>query len=315
MRRLAVFLLALLLLLPFPARAEQIILLTFAGDVTLGSEENVRDHEASFDSIAAREGYGYFFEKMLPLFQSDDLTVVNLEGVLSDSARGGNAGKGYRFRGPAAMTQVLQLGSIEAVNLANNHTQDYGKTGFSATVAALDAAGVGSFAQKRVFLWEKGNVKLAFFGLNSSDFYRCRAWFRTEIPRLKSEEGVDAVIFTFHGGYEYRPTHNPRQAEYARTAIDAGADLVIMHHPHVLQGMEVYRSRSIFYSLGNFCFGGNKSVRVNETAAIRAALHFDDEGRYLGQQMTICPAHISGTSPANNFQPCPVTGQAALAVM
>lgn len=219
--------------------------------------------------------------------------------------------KEFCFRGPAEMTNVLLSGSIEAVSLANNHTMDYGKGGYADTIAALDRAGIASFGTERVFIFEQGNVRIAFFGLWAEDYLAYRDWFRTEIPRLKTEENIHAVVFVFHAGYEYRPRHSPRQEEYARAAIDAGADLVIMHHPHVVQGMEVYRSRSIFYSLGNFCFGGNKTVREAETLVVQAEMRFADDGTYLGQQMKLYPAHISGTQPASDFQPRLVGGKNA----
>lgn len=314
MRRFIAALIAMLLLCA-GASADQTILMTFAGDVTLGSQEGIRDHEGSLDTFAAREGMDYFLREVQPLFAGDDLTVVNLEGVLADSTRGARRDKSIRFRGPTAMTEILRAGSVEAVNLANNHTLDYGKTGYAATLAALEEANIAAFGTRQVYIFEKGNVRIAFLGLNAADYLRNRDWFRQEIPRLKQEEGVSAVVFTFHAGYEYRPTHSPRQTEYARAAIDAGADLVIMHHPHVVQGMSVYQNRSIFYSLGNFCFGGNKRVRSAPALIVRAEMHFSDEGAYLGQTMHLIPAHISGTQPVSNYQPCLVTGDDAAAVL
>lgn len=313
MRRLLLML--TLLLLPALALADQTLVLTFAGDVTLGSEENIRDHEGSFDSFAQREGYDYFFAHVRDLFAQDDLTIVNLEGVLADSTRGRKSGKNICFRGPTAMAAVLTSGSVEAANLANNHTYDYGKTGYAATQAALDNAGIAHFGERSVHIYERNGMKVAFFGLAAADFYDHDGWLSTEIPRLKQEEGIDVVVFTFHAGYEYRKRHSPRQEEYARAALDAGADLVIMHHPHVVQGVEIDGGSAVFYSLGNFCFGGNKTVRSIGALVVQATLRFSDEGEYLGQQLRLYPAHISGTEPVTNYQPRLVTGKEARAVM
>lgn len=316
MRRwLSMLALCLAMSCPMLALADQTILLTFTGDVTLGGEERTRSQPTSFDSVRAARGDAWFFAEMADFFAEDDVTVVNLEGALADSDNFEVTSKTYRFRGATDMTNILTLASIEACNMGNNHSYDFGRAGYHSTQAALDAADIGRFGEKEVYLFEKGNVKIAFLGLNTTDYYSHREWFRQEIPRLKAEEGVDAVVFTFHVGHEYAEHHIARQEQYAQNAIDAGADLVIMHHPHVVQGMDVYKNRSVFYSLGNFCFGGNKDVRSIEALVVRAELTFSDEGVYLGQRMKLYPANISGTYPENDYQPRLVTGEAAEAVM
>lgn len=310
MQRFFAFFLSLMLLTS-TALADVTLTLSFTGDVTLGSEEKKRDQETSFVSAAQREGYAYFFAEVKDFFAEDDLTIVNLEGVLSDSAKGENTKKTYRFRGAPEYTDILKLGNIEVASIANNHTMDFGKRGYADTEAALQAAGLGYFGNQTVYTYEKDGVKLAFFALNSTAFYGNRKWARTEIPRLKNEEGVDAVIFVVHAGSEYSKKHTDLQEDYAHTAIDMGADLVVMHHPHVVQGVEIYKNRTILYSIGNFCFGGNKDVRALETMVLRARLTFSDEGDYLGQQLSLYPAHISGNAEQNDFQPRFVSGDAA----
>jgi len=310
MRRfLALFLLCLL---PLSALADQTITLTFTGDVTLGSEERTRPEETSFDSVYAREGEAYFLKNMAEFFAQDDLTIVNLEGVISDSNAFEVTNKAYRFRAPTQMTGVLTSSSVEVCSMANNHSYDFGRQGYAKTQEALTAAGLHYFGDKNVYVYEKGNVKIAFLSLNTTEFYGSRAWFREEIARLKGEEGVKAVVFCFHVGSEYAARHIPRQEQYAQNAIDAGADLIIMHHPHVAQGMEIYKNRHIFYSLGNFCFGGNSKVEVErygkyysarEALVVRAELTFADDGTYLGQQMRLYPVYTSGQWPENNYQP------------
>lgn len=298
------------------ARAQKVIRLTFAGDVTLGSEEKVRPKGYSLDSFANVYGYDYFFAKVRETFAQDDLTIVNLEGVLSDSSEDENTKKTYRFRGPTAFAQILAQGSIEAVNLANNHTLDYGERGLADTKQTLDASGIRHFGGKEVYIFEKKGVRIAFFGLSYSDMRRAdREWAAGEIKRLKREEGVSAVVFTFHAGREYSEARTPEQQKYAKEIIQAGADLVVMHHPHVVQGMSVFNQRSVLYSLGNFCFGGNKNVRAMEALVASVDFTFSDTGEYLGQQVTLLPAHISGTYPRSNYQPHFVTGSDARRVM
>lgn len=314
MRRFLCVLLCGLMLLS-TASAEKTLRLTFTGDVTLGSEELKKNQPTSFVTAATENGYAYFLEKVKPLFEQDDLTVVNLEGPLTDSSAMENKNKTYRFRGPTEYVQILLQGSVEACNLANNHTYDFGKQGYNATLETLAAANLGYFGQQTTYVFEKDGIKVAFFGLNSTQFNGNRNWARDEIARMKQEDGVNAVVFVFHGGQEYGKHHNKNQETYAHFAIDAGADLVIMHHPHVVQGLEIYNNRTICYSLGNFCFGGNKDVRAMEALVAGVTLTFSDDGTYLGQQVDLYPANISGTYPGNNFQPVFVTGQQALDVM
>ena len=103
-----------------------------------------------------------------------------------------------------------------------------------------------------------------------------------QIERMREEEGVNAVVFVFHAGREYSECRTEKQFQYARFAVDAGADLVIMHHPHVVQGISVLDGRSVCYSLGNFCFGGNRRVRALESLIVAAELTFADDGTYTG---------------------------------
>ena len=315
MKRLAAFLL-MMACMTAGALAEKRVTLTFAGDVTLGSEERLWKEESSLVRCQAREGDAYFLERVRPLFAQDDVTVVNLEGVLSDSSEGENRDKTYRFRGPAEFAQILTAGSIEMVNLANNHAHDYGERGLADTRQALEQEGVAYFGEREVSVFEKDGVKIAFFGLSYSEMRRAdREWAAKEIKRLEREEGVNAVVFTFHAGREYSQARTAKQQEYARWAVDAGADLVVMHHPHVVQGMSVYDERTVLYSLGNFCFGGNRNVRAMESLVAVAELKFADDGTYLSQQITLYPAHISGTQPRSNYQPHLVTGKDAARVM
>lgn len=194
------------------ALAETTVTLTFAGDVTLGSEERLWTEESSLVRCQAREGDAYFFERVRPLFEQDDLTVVNLEGVLSDSSEDENREKTYRFRGPSSFARILNGGSVEMVSLANNHTMDYGARGYADTQAALDDEGIAHFGGREVSFFEKDGVRLAFLGASYTTLTREeRAWTMAEIARLKREEGVSAVICTDHGGQEYGDARTDKQ--------------------------------------------------------------------------------------------------------
>ena len=143
-------LLLLLCLLPSFALADKTITLTFTGDITLGGEDYLRTAEDSFFAVYEREGAGYFLKNFADFFAEDDLTVVNLEGVLTDNNAlyprdKGKGDDGYWFRGPAAYAKVLSAASVEVASLANNHAFDYGAQGFRDTIAAVEAEGLGWF--------------------------------------------------------------------------------------------------------------------------------------------------------------------------
>lgn len=306
----------ILVLFTTPGIAQKQIRLTFAGDVTLGSEEYLREKDFSLVSFAEREGYSYFFENVRELFSEDHLTIVNLEGVLSDSNDGENKEKTYRFRGNPEYTQILTSGSVEMVNLANNHTMDFGERGYLDTKSALTQDSILFFGGRETTIFEKNGIRIAFLGLSYTEENRTeKEWIKEEIRRLKKEENVNAVVFCYHGGREYSEARTQKQVDIAKLAVNAGADLVIMHHPHVVQGMSIFNNRSVCYSLGNFCFGGNKNVRAIESLVVAATLSFSDDGKYLGQQIDLYPAHISGTQPRTNYQPLLVTGRDAKRVM
>lgn len=316
MRRLLALLLCLWLAAPAALAGQTEIRLSFAGDCTLGGHEDWMNYRSgTFKVMAEEQGYAYFFEHAREIFSQDDLTLVNLEGVLQDHARGRNRALKWQFRGDPAYAEILRLGSIEMVTLGNNHTRDFGQIGLQSTMDALDQAGIAWCHERVASFYEKDGVRLAFIGYWGPDFRKQKDGFAAFVQQLR-QQGADAVILNYHGGQQYRQKHRQSQTEDMRFAIDCGVDLVIGHHPHVLQGMEVYKNRSIVYSLGNFCYGGNRQPRAVEypSMVLSVALRFDEAG-YQSQQLTIHPYRISGTAPRNNYQPLPADDQQAAEVM
>lgn len=347
-------LLLLLLLLPCAALADTTVTITFTGDVTLGGEDYLREEPDSFASVYEANGPEYFLANFADFFAEDDLTIVNLEGVLTDNdqlppmdkGKGTSQGDGYWFRGSTEYVKVLTSASVEAVSLANNHAEDYGPAGIRDTIAALDAAGVEWFGTRdkhadeteKFFIYEKDGVKVAFVSLYWDDYLQgnpdgCGAWLSEQIKELKASGAADAVVAILHGGQEYGRHRTRPQTVFTAMAMKAGADLVICHHAHVVMGMDVIGNRSAFYSLGNFCFGGNrnayqvnsskKKVAVQDAApalVVRAVLTFDDEGNYKGQQMYLYPVQTTsvdrvGDEQPNNYQPKFITGKSGAHVL
>jgi len=317
--RITVTLLALSqCLLYATAQAETLVTLSFVGDCTLGSEERYRKEDFSLNSYRERLGDAYFFKNARMLFQQDDWTIVNLESVLSDSDANMVRSKTYCFRGPASFVNILKEGDVEAVSLANNHSIDYGRRGIADTKATLAAAGIRYFGGvDEVAFLEKNGVRIAFVGIWERQYWASFRLFQNLLRSLRDE--ADAVVCSLHFGTEYAQKHTIKQRKMAREVVAAGADLVIGHHPHVLQGLEVYQGRLILYSLGNFVFGGNASVKSRYTMIVQADLYFDDQGNYQSQQLRLYPCYISGDAETNNYQPVFIQDEeearAALALM
>ena len=315
----------MLLCLPAAAWGEKTVTLTFAGDCTLGSEEQKRDQEDSFISVSKKEGFDYFFRYFRDLFSEDDCTVVNFEGVLADSPAGEVKNKTYRFRAPAEYAKILTGASVEAAGLANNHTGDYGAQGLKRTQEALEAEGICWFREKRFHIVEKDGIRIALVAMDYRVYVSQCENIRNEIARVRESGEANAVVLLYHDGNEYDARHTQTQDKVATYFINNGVDLVIMHHPHVVQGIEVKNNRTVFYSLGNFVFGGNRQIRTEPykdrtvsslySLVVQAKLYFNDDGSYKGQQMILYPAYTSSAAPINNYQPYRVNTEEALPVL
>jgi poly-gamma-glutamate synthesis protein (capsule biosynthesis protein) len=254
---------------PPPGAPEPVIELIFGGDVMLGR---------SLGEGILAYGTGYPFEFVAPLLSAAGLAFVNLEAPITE--RGQAAEKDFVFRAPPAAARSLAEAGLDVVSLANNHMLDYGLEGLFDTMSYLDRAGVkhagagaGEAAARTPLVIEADGVRLAFLAYvntpsdSLSGFSVAAtaagpdkpgvAWLTPESVRedvSRVAGSVDAVIVSMHAGPEYQEEPGPLQAAAARAAIDAGARLVIGHHPHVLQGIERYGDGLIVYSLGNFVF-------------------------------------------------------------
>lgn len=284
--------------------------IAFAGDCTIGADLRYGENGSFIDvfsKLGAEEKYSYFFEKVKPIFDNSDLAVVNLEGVLTDETK--YEEKKYVFRGPPEFVNILTSGGVGIVNLANNHTWDYGQKGYADTLACLDAAGVAYFGANKPYIAEVEGVYIAFLGYVSWDT-GAKSRIASDIAAVKSD-GADIVVVSFHWGDERVYYPNEVQRTLGRFSIDSGADLVIGHHPHVMQGIELYSGKYIVYSLGNFCFGGNRNPPDKDTFIFEQVFEITTETEktplYCGKAY-IYPCSVSSISGRNNFQPVPLEG-------
>ena len=275
--------------------------LTFTGDSTLGTEEGNWTAGDTFISIVG-DDYGHPYRGVLEYFANDDCTFVNLEGVLAEKGVGVAQDKRFRFRGPVAYTEILTGNSVEAVSLANNHTSDYGPEGLASTKNALETAGV-HYAQHQsstTFTTESG-LKI---GLYAISFFLDETDLKNEIAAMRAD-GVEIIVVSLHKGDEGYYALTSEQQRIARFAIDAGADIVWGHHPHVLQQIEEYNNGIIMYSLGNFSFGGNRNPKDKDTAVVQINVIREKDGTISLNGMNIIPCRLSSVTTHNDYQPTP----------
>jgi poly-gamma-glutamate synthesis protein (capsule biosynthesis protein) len=255
-------------LLDATARATPLVIFA-AGDVNLGRAIGQRIlHESTFDP----------FDDLRPLLSLGDVSFANLESPLSDqNGETEHPTKPLVFVGPPGGAPLVARAPFHVVSLANNHIWDYDERGFLDTLAALDGAGVkhagaGRRAgeQFRPAVLEARGRSIALLAathfFNPGDFRGHEAedrvaWAgdeRFEAAVRKARAEYDIVLVSYHGGKEYSDVPAQEPLDFAKRMMQAGADAVLAHHPHVPQGIGWFDERPVFYSLGNLVFGKNR---------------------------------------------------------
>lgn len=223
--------------------------------------------------------YNFAFDNIRHILTAADVTFGNLEGSLSNV--GADTGKPYSFRFEPELAGALQNAGFDVLALANNHILDWGRSSLCATVGNLEAVGIfGSGAgcetnrAEQAYIHElPDGTQLGF--LSYTEFYK-GGYAREDTPGLAhytednmtmritelKERGIDIVFVSLHWGLEYHTRSDEKQQALARTLVDAGADVVVGHHPHVAQEIEKYKDSWIIYSLGNFIFDQNWSEQT-----------------------------------------------------
>lgn len=278
---------------------EEHFTLTFVGDCTLGGAPNQLGSPLGFFQTMG-EDYGYPFRNVAEFFENDDFTMINLEGPFTDG--GYPAQKMFTFRGPSSYIRILTENSVEAVTLANNHSLDYGQVGYNDTKVLLQDAGIGYVEKDCASLYTTQSGLT--IGLYASTFVVDVEDMKAEVAALR-EMGAEVVVFAVHWGkegYYYPLSHH---VENAHAAIDAGVDVVMGHHPHVLQRMEEYNGGLILYSLGNFSFGGHAQPPDLDSVLVQQEFIRAADGTITRGELTVVPMCCSSAPPMNNYQPTP----------
>ena len=273
--------------------------LIFAGDVMLSRSVH--------DRIFAAHDFALPFRKIAPLLAGSDIAFVNLESPFSDRepARRGE----LIFRAAPETIAALQLGHVAIASTANNHSRDCGAQGVEFTVAWLRQHAIqpvgSSESEDRTHhgvILERNGVRFGFLGYtydqqngNWHDVDKRIALADPDVlcrDVTELRQRADVVIVSMHHGIEYRPQPSKDQIAFAHAAIDAGATLVIGHHPHVVQPQEAYHGGLIFYSLGNFVFDQYQREATQHGELVQVS--------FLGRSILstyIMPIRITPTGP------------------
>ena len=282
------------------------------GDCTLGTDESFNT-STNFNAYEAMNGTSYFFQNVRSILEADDATFANFEGTLTtETAR---ESKEYAFKGDPSYTQILTDGSIDVVTLANNHSSDYGAKSLTDTEEALDAAGIDYCIGDKIAVKEVNGIPTAFIGIYVLNDGMAREEQVKQTIAAAKQQGAKLVIVAFHWGTEKATEPDETQKSLAHTAIDCGADLVVGHHPHVLQAIEYYKGKYIAYSLGNFCFGGNSAPSDMDTMIFQQTFTIEKGEVQADAAATVVPCSISSTAGYNDYQPTPTEGDASTSVI
>lgn len=285
----------------------QKICVTATGDCTLGKMQD-HGYENSFYWYYDKNGADYFFKGVKDVFEKDDFTLINLECVLSKETE--HLEKEYCLKGEPEYTSIMTGSSVEACSLGNNHSMDYGYQSLIDTQENLDKAGIvyGYNTHVGVYTTKDGmRVGIVSSSLLSQSI-EVENYQKDGIRQLQ-EQGVELIIACCHWGIEREYYPDDYQKRMAHELIDCGADLVVGNHPHVLQGIELYNNKVICYSLGNFCFGGNRDPADKNTMMYQQTFTYVNGVLQAAVDAQIIPCTLSSAATYNDFQPTIVAGE------
>lgn len=281
------------------AQTREPLVMIFAGDVVLS--ENVENFVG--------DRTGYVFELWKPGKEAD-VFMANLEHPVTTATE--RVEKKFNFKMHPRYGATLLDAGITLVNTANNHIFDFGLQGMEDTMRFLDSLGIAytglgrnlAEARKPVVIRKKGWTVgfLGYFGGGEYSASKNRPGFAPRYARFMVEDirrlkkGVEYVVVNLHWGVERAPEPEDWQIQLAHRLVDAGADLIVGHHPHVLQGIEQYRGSTIAYSLGNFVFGGN-SRHTYETGVLKVTLGQGD------RRVELVPVSVVRWQPRPSAEP------------
>lgn len=204
------------------------ILLSFTGDCILGTDEFFA-WDTGLPAYYDLYGPEYFLKNVRSIFEEDDLTIINMEGTLTEETT--RVDKQFAFKGDPDYVKILTSSSVEAANVANNHSHDYGEKSFQDTINTLEKNGIRTFGYDNVAVLEVKGIRVGMFGIYELDDHLERIpQVKQDIAKLK-EQNADIIVAVFHWSNELVTVPDENQVTLAHLAIDEGADVVVGHHP------------------------------------------------------------------------------------
>ena len=288
-------------------------LISLIGDCSIGDSFSAIKTANSFHSVVDREGYAWPFSDVEKYLKSDDLTVANLEVVITKQTKR----KSIRnpLRADPDHVNILLEGGIEIVNTANNHCMDYYDAGYKDSLRYLDEAGIQHFGsvgynKKKggyddLAVRDVNGIKFGFIGFTYPHDYDIKEAVK-RVEKLKKEQGCEVVVASMHWGRETYMTPNSDQVKWAKQLIDGGADVVYGHHPHVLQTMSFYKGKPILFSVGNFTFGTMSDV--DKRTGIFQITYEKNNGKAVLRKLEVIPCQTRGS---RDYRPFEVTEERA----
>ncbi len=290
----------------FPSADGSVLLtMSFTGDVTIGGDVR-KSGKSIFDKeLDKQKGDLTFpFRNVKDIFAQDDMTLVNFEGTLTTAPINSDKKENeFLFSAPLDYVQILTSGNVEAVSLENNHVMDHGSQGYAETQQTLINASIVYSGGGELGVYEAQGVKIAMLSYQTFDQYPT-LFEQVPIDVAAAKAQYPIVIVSFHWGNELDYKPNDNQQKLGKMTIDAGADLVIGHHSHRINPIEVYKGKYICYSLGNFSFAGNTKPRDMSTYIFQTRFRVLN-GVATPEGFRIIPCRISSRADYNDFAPTP----------
>ena len=296
-----------------------IMTITCTGDFTIGGD-TFHNKDIFTPELNAHDGnINFTMSGVRDILTGDDLTIVNFEGTFTDTTYvpSNKQGNEFLFSISPSYVNVLTDNGIEAVSLENNHVMDHGEEGFEDTKKTLRDAGVIYSTSDEKGIFEFEGIQVAMLSYLCIDRYgKPFGGYPTFEEKVaadiaEAKQYYPLVIVSFHWGLEptssqpnrgYKPTDN--QIRLGRLAVDSGADLVVGHHSHRVQPIECYNGVYICYSLGNFCFAGNKSPKDMTSIMFQIRYRIKD-AKISYKDFRVIPIRISSKQKTNDFIPTP----------
>ena len=285
---------------PESTSGAQTLTFSFVGDCSIGDNLKSVKRKNSMTGTLAGHPADWLFSTVSDIFHADDFTFANLECVLTDTMSPLYPLKAFNLVGPALHRDILAVSGINAVNTVNNHCIDFKYSGYEDTLANLEAVGVSHFGVLNPARQSNRYIKLGRFEIKgvrvgvtgyayplTDEVFE---YIKDDIQLLRSE-GCKIVIVSLHWGTEEKKVPNKGQFPYAKQILDAGADLIWGHHPHVLQPVYFYDGKPIIFSTGNFVFGSIKALDP-ATGIFQFSWDIHDDGTVSLASFHMIPAEL-----------------------